>query len=242
MTRKRANQAESYTSRRVKRGSEAAGSGAPGLPPPADDVVHTYDALLPAVLTARYKRFLGDVTFPGEASAAVVHVPNTGPMTGLVDSLPAAALLSRSDNPSRKYAHTLEWMQPAAGDSWVGVHSAKANAMVARLLALRAFPQLLPYTSVKAEVRYGAEKSRVDFVLEREEEGAVASTCYTEVKSVTLAEVAEDVSYSDSLRLRRCTWTAAEPAVFRCTRVCRASWRRCSRTPSACAGSATCGS
>ena len=167
-------------------------SAAP-LPGP-HPVIHTYARLLPATLSARYKRFLGDVHLGSDVDTTVIHVPNTGPMAGLVERLPSPVLLSVSDNPKRKYEHTLEWMQPEVGAAWVGVHSAKANAMVARLLALDAIPELLPYSGVKAEVRYGAEKSRVDFVLERPAVAGAAAACYVEVKSVTLAEDAADVS------------------------------------------------
>ncbi len=50
----------------------------------------------------------------------VIHVPNTGSMTGLLNSLPAQVLLSHSSDPKRKYAHTLEWLRPGpqVGMGW----------------------------------------------------------------------------------------------------------------------------
>lgn len=59
-------------------------------------------------------------------------------MTGLLDRPLAPVYLSTSSNKGRKYAHTLEMVQPdALAPCWVGVHSAKANAIVASLLEKR---------------------------------------------------------------------------------------------------------
>lgn len=152
----------------------------------------------PCMLHRRYKRFLGDVSF-GNAETVVVHVPNTGPMTGLLDHLPAKALVSTSSNPKRKYKHTLEWMMDGHG-TWVGVHSAKANAMVAALLDAQVLKDLLPisYTRYAREVSLpclnsgefsnkrksaSSSSSRIDFELVDDVSG---KTCLVEVKSVTM--------------------------------------------------------
>lgn len=155
--------------------------------------------LYPAILHRRYKRFLGDVVLRGDiestAEPIVVHVPNTGPMTGLLDSLPTKVLLSKSSNPKRKYPYTLEWLHD--GTTWVGVHSAKANAMVDRLLASQALKAYLPpYSRYQREVRVGtsATQSRIDFQLVDDDSG---STCLVEVKSVTMKEAGEKNSSDD---------------------------------------------
>lgn len=147
-------------------------------------VLHTYDLtpLQQGSLLKRYKRFLGDVAFAGDKETTI-HVPNTGPMTGLLDNLPCRVLCSVSCSATRKYPHTLEWIQPEVDGAWVGVHSAKANAMVKRALQNQQITALLPYDDIKCEVKYGSENSRVDFVLSSGEE-----LCYAEVKSVTLAQ------------------------------------------------------
>jgi sugar fermentation stimulation protein A len=149
-----------------------------------------YEQLVAASLDSRYKRFLGDVRLANDGEAetttTTIHVPNTGPMTGLLDALPASVLLSKSSNLTRKYAHTLEWIH--ADGAWVGTHSAKANAFVKVLLQANAIPELLPYTEIKPEIKYGSENSRVDFCLERGDGG---KQILAEVKSVTLAEDTE---------------------------------------------------
>ena len=150
-----------------------------------DTVLH------PAVLHTRYKRFLGDVTLdagePSTSAVQTVHVPNTGPMTGLLDELPTDVLLSKSSNAKRKYAHTLEWMR--VDGTWVGVHSAKANAMVGQLLDAGVLDAHLPaFTTYNREVRIGGGKSpatRIDFELVNEETDA---RCLVEVKSVTMKD------------------------------------------------------
>jgi sugar fermentation stimulation protein A len=183
-------------------------------PPPSrpfvlDALYENKSTLQPAVLHQRYKRFLGDVmlgagTNPGtdDPSTSVdhkhnedmitVHVPNTGPMTGLLDDLPARVCLSKSSNKQRKYAYTLEWME--VGGTWVGVHSAKANAMVGQLLDAGMLDAHLPaYTTYKREVKLGSSgassrsktSTRIDFELTDEETGF---KCLIEVKSVTMKD------------------------------------------------------
>lgn len=64
-------------------------------------------------------------------------------MNGLLDRPLAPVYLSTSSNKGRKYAHTLELVQPdALAPCWVGVHSAKANAIVASLLESRCGPRV----------------------------------------------------------------------------------------------------
>ena len=156
--------------------------------------LHSYASFLPASLEKRYKRFLGDVRLSPDSELTTLHVPNTGPLTGLLDNLPAPVMLSQSSNTSRKYAHTLEWIRIGKDDRpvWVGVNSAKANTFVKTLLQNNAIEELLPYTDMKPEVKFGSEKSRVDFVLDNGEQ-----LCYVEVKSVTLTEDTADVSYDN---------------------------------------------
>ncbi|CAI5735892.1 unnamed protein product [Hyaloperonospora brassicae] len=119
-----------------------------------------------------------------------VYCPNTGPMVGLLDGLPNARVqLSKSSDPKRKYAYTLEMIQIHNGERkvWVGVHSTSANRMVEQALTSRWLAELGHYDSVRREVKF-AKSSRVDFVLvTNAEDGSVAHEKYVEVKSVTLS-------------------------------------------------------
>ncbi|BDA45200.1 Sugar fermentation stimulation protein homolog [Coccomyxa sp. Obi] len=151
-------------------------------------VVREITGLVTGRLVKRYKRFLADIQIDGQGATSedvVVHCPNTGPMTGLLDLPLENVWLSTAANTKRKYAHTLEAIQPETGGPWVGVHSASANGIVHTLLQQRLIADLLPYTGIRKEVKYGeAGKSRVDFVLDTPGGGEL----YVEVKSVTLAE------------------------------------------------------
>jgi sugar fermentation stimulation protein A len=94
----------------------------------------------------------------------------------------AAVRCSVASNPRRRLRHTLEMIR--VGRVWVGVNTARANAVVARALA-RGVPRALAgYARVEREVPVGG--SRLDFRLTEGEGGA--RRLWLEVKSVTLAE------------------------------------------------------
>ena len=81
-------------------------------------------------LVQRYKRFFADVVLEsGEETTA--HCPNPGAMLGL--NLPGMGVwVSRSDDPKRKLAHTLEFVDDNGG--MVGVNTMRPNALVAEAL------------------------------------------------------------------------------------------------------------
>jgi sugar fermentation stimulation protein A len=149
--------------------------------------------LIRGTLVKRYKRFLADVILEsGEAITA--HCANPGAMTGL--NMPGLPVwLSKSDDPKRKLAHSLELVELPTGI--VGINTAHPNRIVAEALAARAISELAAYDCVRPEVRY-AEKSRVEFRLT----GEGLPDCYLEVKNVHLVRDAGLAEFPDSVTLR----------------------------------------
>jgi sugar fermentation stimulation protein A len=67
---------------------------------------------------------------------------------------------------------------------WIGVNTHKANALVKEAIQDKKISELIGYENLKAEVKFGEENSRIDFLLTAPEK----ADCYVEVKSVTLLD------------------------------------------------------
>ncbi len=132
-------------------------------------------------LLRRYKRFLADVeTEQGET--LTVHCPDPGSMRGC--ALPGAAVrCSVHDDPRRRLRHSLEMIR--VGRVWVGVNTARANAVVATALDAGLPRALGRYARIEREVAAGPG-CRLDFRLTQRRGDPRA--LWLEVKSVTLAE------------------------------------------------------
>ena len=140
-------------------------------------------------LLRRYKRFLADVD-TGDG-VLTVHCPNTGAMTGC--SEPGLEVwYSASDNPGRKYPHTLEVVCTPLGR--VGINTARATALVAEALAERRIPAFEGYHRVAPEARIPQARGRFDFLLTGN-----AGVCWMEVKSMTLCDPAGRGAFPDAV-------------------------------------------
>ena len=137
--------------------------------------------LQPATLIQRYKRFLADVITP-DGTELTLHCPNTGAMTGC--AMPGDTVwYSTSENTKRKYPHTWELTQTQSGE-FICVNTLWANRLTKEAIQQALISEVSGYSTLKSEVKYGAEGSRIDFLLQADSR----PDCYIEVKSVTLAE------------------------------------------------------
>ena len=147
------------------------------------------------MLIRRYKRFLADVRTPADKSMTI-HCANTGAMLGCAD--PGSAIwYSTSDNPRRKYRHSLELVRDASGHL-IGVNTARANGLVAEAIAagLLDFPA---GATVRREVSIPGETGRFDLAIDN---------AFVEVKSVTL-KLADSGAFPDAVSERATRHVAA---------------------------------
>lgn len=137
-------------------------------------------------LLKRYKRFFADIE-SADGEVVVAHCPNTGSMLNCLQE-GAPAWFVRNDDPKRKLKATLEILETPHG-RLACVNTGRANALVEEALNNGVITELAGFDRLRREVRYGEEKSRVDFCLE-----FGAEQIFVEVKSVTLGFAGSDVA------------------------------------------------
>ncbi len=146
-----------------------------------------------AVLIRRYKRFLADVIL-ADGTETTVHVPNSGSMLTL-DAPGLPVWLSRSADPKRKLALTLEMVELPTG--LVGVNTLRPNRLAEEAIGEGVIPALTGYDRIRREVRYDVD-SRIDLLLEAEGR----PSAFVEVKNVTLSRVPGLLEFPDCVTAR----------------------------------------
>ncbi len=148
-----------------------------------------------ATLKKRYKRFLADiVTENGEE--ITIHCANTGSMMNCM-VLNGEIWYEPSSDPARKTkgSWTLS-VTPQGRLACINTHL--ANTLVEEALREEIITELVGFTKLKREVKYGEENSKIDFYLTYPDR-----TVYLEVKSVTLGFDDTDIAaFPDSVTAR----------------------------------------
>ena len=154
--------------------------------------------MIPGRLVRRYKRFLADVELD-DGRLITASTPNTGSMMGLLDE-GNRVWLSVSDDPRRKYAHRWEMVEVEgpAGLVMVGINTSLPNGLAAEALAAGLIPGFAGFSNIRREVRYGEENSRIDLLVEYEDEPPL----YVEVKNVTLSRAPGVAEFPDAVSAR----------------------------------------
>lgn len=149
--------------------------------------------LIEGRLLRRYKRFLADVELPG-GEVITAHTPNTGSMRGCAE--PGSRVwLSRAANPRRKYPYSWGLVEVAPG-TLVGIDTGLPGRLVREAIDTGVVEALQGYHTVRPEVHYGREGSRIDLLLE-----GGGRPCYLEIKNVTLVE-GETALFPDAVTAR----------------------------------------
>ena len=151
--------------------------------------------LISATLVRRYKRFLADMILDN-GEQITVHTPNTGSMLGCAE--PGTRIWLRdSHNPARKYRFAWEVASTPAGVQ-VGINTHLANKLVQEAIENRTIKELQGYESIRTEVKFGEENSRIDLLLEHR----VRPACYVEVKNVTAIQHNATAIFPDAVSER----------------------------------------
>lgn len=150
--------------------------------------------LIPAVLIRRYKRFLADCRLE-DGREVTAHCANPGSMMGLAE--PGMRIwLEPNDDPKKKLKFGWRLVEHPGGH-FTGVDTSVPNRALRHALMARMVPQLADYTTVRPEVKYGAN-SRIDFLLS----APGLPEAYVEVKSVTLSRQPGLAEFPDSVTAR----------------------------------------
>lgn len=145
-------------------------------------------------LIRRYKRFLADITTQ-KGEPLTIHCPNTGSMRNCTAE-GSPCWYSTSTSLTRKYPHTWEVATTPTG-ALAGINTNRANTLVREAISNAVITELAGYPELRAEVKYGAENSRIDFLL-----SGKGPDCYVEVKSVTLMEEPGQGLFPDAVSSR----------------------------------------
>ena len=147
--------------------------------------------LIPGQFIKRYKRFFVDIKIKNKIITA--HCPNTGSMYGLLEK-GNKAWVSKSDNPKRKLAYTLEIIE--IKKTKVGVNTHSTNKIVHNALKNNLIKEFSNILEIKSEVQFG-KNTRFDFMVIDKK-----NKIFIEVKNVTLSRKKGISEFPDAVTSR----------------------------------------
>ena len=151
-----------------------------------------------AVLLKRYKRFLADIKL-ADGSMTTIHCPNTGSMKNCL--FPGNRIwFSDSGNPKRKYPCTWYFIEDP-DKHIIGINTGLANQLVREAVEQHKIPELTGYETLRQEVPYGDQNSRIDLLLADNRDDSIKD-CYVEVKNVSLAQGQGQGLFPDAVTTR----------------------------------------
>lgn len=150
--------------------------------------------LIQAKFLKRYKRFFADFELDGKVYTA--HCANTGSLKNTGEAN-CQCLLSKSDDPNRKLAYSLQALQ-SPSSHWVGVNTSITNKLVFEAFENKIYPHWQAYENCASEIKIHAE-TRIDFIMWSKDNGFVGSKPkasdfakhkfhFIEVKNVSMVE------------------------------------------------------
>lgn len=143
----------------------------------------------------RHQRFLADVR-TADGRVITAHTPNTGSMLGCAE--PGSRVWLREvGNPKRKYPYAWELVENQAG-VMIGINTGVVNRLVSEAIAAGVVTELQGYASLRQEVRYGQEGSRIDLLLAANGR----PDCYVEIKNVTALDASGRAFFPDAVSAR----------------------------------------
>lgn len=151
-----------------------------------------FEKLIKGKLIKRYKRFLADIILENE-DEITAHVPNSGAMTSCIEEN-CDVWVTFHDNPKRKLKYTLELTK--MGENLICTNTQVANKIAIEAIENGTIKELQGYTSLKPEQKYGNQNSRIDILLEKDDE-----KCFVEIKSVSL-KIEDTLAFPDAKTAR----------------------------------------
>ena len=158
--------------------------------------MHFPSPLLSGTLVKRYKRFLADITLD-DGQEITAHCANSGSMMGLKEPGSKVWVTKVHDSSDRKLRYDWHLVQPSNTTCRVGINTSTPNKIVEEALNQQKIEPLSAYKTVRREVKYGAQNSRIDFLLSQDG----LPDCYVEVKNVTLKQN-NAVAFPDAVTTR----------------------------------------